>query len=53
MSAQGWNPSDWLAAGAADLSDEQTRAPRNRIRYRIARHPLLKRARSPDKVPSK
>ncbi|MDR6789538.1 hypothetical protein J2Y58_002911 [Sphingomonas sp. BE138] len=51
MSASEWKPADWLAAGAADLPDEQTRAPRNRIRYRIGRHPMLRRARSADEVP--
>lgn len=51
MSAKGWNPSDWLAASAADLPDEQIRAPRTRIRYRTARHPLLRPARTTNEVP--
>lgn len=51
MSAGDWKPADWLAAGATNLPDEQTRAPRNRVRYRTARHPLLRPVRSADEVP--
>ena len=51
MSAGDWKPADWLAAGATNLPDEQTRAPRNRIRYRTARHPLLRPVRPADEVP--
>ncbi len=53
MSAREWGPQDWLSAGSADLPHDPARSIGNRVRYRIARGPLLRPVRAPDGEPSR